>query len=655
MPYLTLDRVCLAFGHWPLLDGANLVIDKGERIGLIGRNGAGKSSLLKILSGELSADDGVVWRKPGLRLASVPQEPAFNPVHTVFEAVSEGAGPARGLLAAYHAAAHAAADGTPAALADLERLSHELEAGDVWRLNSRVEETIARLGLDADARVDALSGGTRKRVALARALASEPELLLLDEPTNHLDFTAIEWLENLLAEFPGALLFITHDRAFLDRVANRIVELDRGQLRQYQGNFSAYQAKKAEQLEVEAAQNRKFDKFWKQEEVWIRKGIEARRTRNEGRVRRLEALRRERSARRERLGQVGFALDAGERSGKLIAEFDQVSYSVPPSPIEGEGLKRRTLIRDFSTRILRGDKLGLIGPNGAGKTTLIKLILGEIEPDAGRIKRGTRQEVAYFDQFRNQLDDDATLIDTISPGSDYVDIGGQKKHVIGYLEEFLFPGERARAKVSALSGGERNRLLLARLFARPANILVLDEPTNDLDIDTLELLEQLLQDYPGTVILVSHDRAFLDNVVTQSIVFAGSADNPGKLLEIPGGYADWLAWRARAQPEPAAAVKAPAKPAVAPSPAKPKNSLKGMKAGLSYKEQKELEALPGRIETLEGEQAELAARMAEPAVYADHARAAELHARSAAIEEELLVLLGRWEELEGKGLPASAP
>ncbi len=381
MPLAILDKLELAYGHWPLLDGASLVIDKGERVGLIGRNGAGKSSLLKLVAGDTAPDAGEVWRKPGLRLAFVAQEPAFQPGHSVFEAVAEGAGPARGLLAAYHAAAHAAGSGEADALAELERLSHELEVHDVWRLNSRVEETIARLGLDADALVETLSGGTKKRVALARALASEPELLLLDEPTNHLDFTAIEWLEGLLAEFPGALLFITHDRAFLDRVANRIVELDRGQLRQYPGNFTAYQAKKAEQLEVEAAQNRKFDKFWKQEEVWIRKGIEARRTRNEGRVRRLEALRRERSARRERLGSVGFALDAGERSGKLIAEFEHVSH----------GYGGRALIRDFSTRVLRGDKLGLIGPNGAGKTTLIKLILGEIEPDEGRIKRGTRQ------------------------------------------------------------------------------------------------------------------------------------------------------------------------------------------------------------------------------------------------------------------------
>ena len=406
-------------------------------------------------------------------------------------------------------------------------------------------------------------------------------------------------------------------------------------MRQYQGNFSAYQVRKAEQLEVEAAQSRKFDKFWKQEEVWIRKGIEARRTRNEGRVLRLESLRRERAARRERLGQVGFALDAGARSGQLIAEFDHVSH----------GYGDRILISDFSTRMLRGDKLGLIGPNGAGKTTLIKLILGEIEPDSGRIKRGTRQEVAYFDQFRNQLDDEKTLIETIAPGSDYVEIGGQRKHIIGYLEEFLFPADRARAKVSSLSGGERNRLLLARLFARPANILVLDEPTNDLDIDTLELLEQLLQDYKGTVILVSHDRAFLDNVATQSIVFAGSVDKPGTLLELPGGYSDWLGWRERVAAE-AQVDKVVAKPASRS--AAPVVAAKPRKSGLSYKEQKELEGLPAHIARLEGEQADVARQLADPAVYADHTESAKLSSRSSEIEEELLNLLSRWEELEAK-------
>jgi ATP-binding cassette subfamily F protein uup len=628
MPLLTLDRLELAYGHHPLLEGASLVVESGARIGLIGRNGTGKSSLLKIVAGAAQPDAGDVWRAPGLRLAYVPQEPQFQPGHSVFEAVAEGVGTAQRLLADYHAAAHAVAGGDAAAFTDLERLSHELEAADAWRLNSRVEETLQRLNLDADRAVETLSGGLKKRVALARALVAEPELLLLDEPTNHLDFSAIEWLEGLLNDYRGALLFITHDRRFLDNVANRIIELDRGVLREYQGNFSAYQSRKAEQLEVEAVHNRKFDKFWRQEEVWIRKGIEARRTRNEGRVRRLEQLRRMREARIGQQGQVGFRLDAGERSGKVVAELDHVSY----------GFGDRVLIRDFSTTILRGDKLGLLGPNGSGKTTLIRLILGELKPQAGWIKQGTKLEVAYFDQLRNQLDDSATLVDTISPGSDYVEIGGQKKHVISYLEEFLFPGERARAKVSALSGGERNRLLLARLFARPANLLVLDEPTNDLDIDTLELLEQLLQDYPGTVILVSHDRAFLDNVVTQSIVFEGE----GRLTEIVGGYADWLAWRARRDAEatkPAAKAAARAAPARASTP----------KAGLSYKEARELDALPAHIEALEAEQAGIAARLSDPALYqSDPQAVTALHARAEAIEGELLDALTRWETLEAK-------
>ncbi len=629
MPLLTFDRLELAYGHHPLLDGASLVIEAGERIGLIGRNGTGKSSLLKLIAGESQPDAGELWRSPGLRLAYVPQEPQFQPGHTVFEAVAEGVGAAQRLLADYHAAAHAVAEGNEAAFADLERLSHELEAADAWRLNSRVEETLQRLALDAETTVETLSGGLKKRVALARALVAEPELLLLDEPTNHLDFAAIEWLESLLNDYRGALLFITHDRRFLDNVANRIVELDRGQLREYLGNFSAYQEKKAEQLEVEAVHNRKFDKFWKQEEAWIRKGVEARRTRNEGRVRRLEQLRRTREARIAHQGQVGFQIDAGERSGKVVAELDHVRY----------GYDGRELIRDFSTTILRGDKLGLLGPNGAGKTTLIRLILGELKPQAGWIKQGTKLEVAYFDQFRNQLDDDATLVDTISPGSDYVEIAGQKKHVISYLEDFLFPAERARAKVSALSGGERNRLLLARLFARPANLLVLDEPTNDLDIDTLELLEQLLQDYGGTVIIVSHDRAFLDNVVTQSIAFEGE----GRLTEIVGGYADWRAWKQRREAE--AEKGGPSKPATAKAPP----AKAAPRSGLSYKEARELESLPARIEALENEQAELAARLADPALYQERAQeAAALHARSEAIEAELLDALTRWEALEAK-------
>ena len=643
MPLLTFDRLELAYGHWPLLDGASLVIEAGERIGLIGRNGTGKSSLLKIIAGINPPDAGDVWRKPALKLAYVPQEPQFQPGHTVFEAVAEGVGEAQRLLADYHAAAHRVAEGDMDAFEDLERLSHELEIHDAWRLNSRVEETLQRLGLDADRAVETLSGGLKKRVALARALVTDPELLLLDEPTNHLDFSAIEWLESLLVDFKGALLFITHDRRFLDNVANRIVELDRGQLREYQGNFTAYQAKKAEQLEIEAIHNRKFDKFWKQEEIWIRKGVQARRCRDEGRVRRLEALRLTREARMGRAGQVGFQIDSGDRSGKIVAEMDKISYGyddrVLPSGDTVPGASRAgDIIRDFSGTLLRGDKLGLLGPNGAGKTTLIRLILGDLKPQSGTIKQGTKLEVAYFDQFRNQLNDDATLIDTISPGSDFVEINGQKKHVISYLEDFLFPAERARAKVSALSGGERNRLLLARLFARPANLLVLDEPTNDLDIDTLELLEQLLQDYSGTVLIVSHDRTFLDNVVTQSIVFEGD----GKLTEIVGGYADWLAWRQRQQRAASDATRVTASKASAPEKPVAKNKL-------SYKETRELETLPVQIQALETEQAQIAERLADPALYqANPADAAALQARSEAIDAELLDALARWEALEAK-------
>jgi ATP-binding cassette subfamily F protein uup len=635
MPLLTFDRLELAYGHWPLLDGASLVIEPGERIGLIGRNGTGKSSLLKIIAGESQPDAGEVWRTPGLKLAYVPQEPQFEPGHTVFEAVAEGVGAAQTLLAQYHAVAHAMAEGDETVYADFERLSHELEVADAWRLNSRVEEALQRLSLDADRAVDTLSGGLKKRVALARALVTDPELLLLDEPTNHLDFAAIEWLEGLLNDFKGALLFITHDRRFLDNVANRIIELDRGSLREYQGNFSAYQSKKAEQLEIEAVHNRKFDKFWKQEEIWIRKGVQARRCRDEGRVRRLEALRLTREARINQTGQVGFQIDAGDRSGKVVAELEHVSY----------GYDDRVLIRDFSTTILRGDKLGLLGPNGAGKTTLIRLILGDLKPQSGKIKQGTKLEVAYFDQFRNQLNDEATLIDTISPGSDFVEIAGQRKHVISYLEDFLFPPERARAKVSALSGGERNRLLLARLFARPANLLVLDEPTNDLDIDTLELLEQLLQEYSGTVLIVSHDRTFLDNVVTQSIVFEGD----GKLTEIVGGYADWLAWRQRQQRAASESAQAASSRAAAqPAPAKAAPRSK-----LSYKEARELEALPAQLEALEAEQGQIAARLADPALYQSNPQeAAALQARSEAIEAELLDALARWEMLEAKAAAA---
>jgi ATP-binding cassette subfamily F protein uup len=627
VPLLQLSEVCLAYGHVPLLDHADLVVETGERIGLIGRNGTGKSSLLRIIEGTARADDGKVWQAADVKLASVPQEPTFEPGLTVFEAVAEGVGEATQLLIDYHAAAH---DG------NLERMGHlqeALDAGNGWSLAHRIESTLDRLQLPADTQVAELSGGLKKRVALARALVLEPQLLLLDEPTNHLDIASIEWLEEMLVGFSGAVLFVTHDRRFLDRVAQRILELDRGRLASFPGNFTAYEARKAEMLAIEAVVNRKFDKVLAQEEAWIRQGVQARRTRDEGRVRRLEALRVERAERRARVGKVELAVAQGERSGRLVAELEGVTkrYACPGMP-EAGGDKR--VVEDFSTRIMRGDKIGLIGPNGSGKTTLLKLILGEIEPDSGKIRRGTKQEVAYFDQFRAALDEEATLADTIAPGSDFVEIGDSRKHVISYLGDFLFPPERARSPVKSLSGGERNRLLLARLFSRPANVMVLDEPTNDLDIETLELLEALLQDYTGTLFLVSHDRAFLDNVVTQSIAFEGD----GRWKEYAGGYSDWQ--RART----GQSVPYP------DSPPRRDNAMPTAKrAKLSFKESRELEELPTKLEALEQEQKDLAARLADPALYKDRSMDVRaLNARHDEIEAELTGLLARWEALEAK-------
>ena len=631
MPLITLDNASLAYGLTPLLDHASLLLDPGERVGLIGRNGTGKSSLLKALAGETKLDDGSVWRAPGTRLAYVPQEPPLDPTHTVFEAVAEGLGNLQQVLVDYHAVSHAMSEpcaDTTALLDRMQALQHELEAHNGWQAQARIETVLSRLDLSADIAVDTLSGGWRKRVALARALVAEPEVLLLDEPTNHLDFAAIEWLENMLLDYNGALLFITHDRRFLDRLATRIIELDRGHLAEFKGNFSAYQIKKAELLEVEATHAAKFDKVLAQEEAWIRQGIKARRTRNEGRVRRLERLRLERAERRERQGNVRLALDEGERSGKLVAELSHV----------GKAFGDKVVIQDFSTRILRGDRIGLLGPNGAGKSTLLKLILGELEPDSGEIKRGTSLNIAYFDQMREQLDEDATLADTISPGSDYVQIGNERKHVISYLEDFLFPPQRARAPVKSLSGGERNRLLLARLFARPANVLVLDEPTNDLDIDTLELLEELLQDFGGTLFLVSHDRAFLENTVTQVIAFEGN----GQLDEFGGGYDDWKRFT-----DQQVGKSATAKPKTEPSP-RP-ITPKPAQAKLSYKEQHELETLPDRIQVLETEQSSINTTLADTDIYRnDPQRVKALQSRLGNIESELEQALARWEELESR-------
>ncbi|GAB2182426.1 ATP-binding cassette domain-containing protein [Denitratisoma sp. agr-D3] len=623
----SLSNACLAFGHVALLDHTELQLHAGERVALIGRNGTGKSSLLKALAGEAHLDDGEVWRAAGIRVAHVPQEPNFDPASAVFDAVVSQAGGAAQLLRDYHRLIHAAGD-DPGQLDKLHEVQNALDASGGWAVEARISRVLETLKLREDALVGSLSGGAKKRLALACALVGEPDLLLLDEPTNHLDVDGILWLEELLLGFAGSVLLITHDRRFLDRVATRIVELDRGKLASFPGNYSQYQERKSQLLVAEEKANARFDKLLAQEEIWIRKGVEARRTRSVGRIARLVDMRKERAERRNRLGQVELQVDKGEASGQLVAELSHVSKHY-------EG---RAIVEDFSCRILRGDKIGLIGPNGAGKSTLIKLILGEVAPDSGQVRLGTRLTIAYFDQMRAQLNEEATLADTISPGSEYVEIGGKRKHVIGYLGEFLFAPERARSPVRTLSGGERNRLLLARLFAQPANLIVLDEPTNDLDIETLELLEELMQDYPGTLLLVSHDRAFLDNVVTQTIAFEGG----GRWKEYVGGYADWE----RMRPVAAAETKSLAKGAETPSAAKPVVKPKA-KSGLSYKEQKELDALPDRIAALEAEQQTIGERLADGSVYRDApAEAKALGERSQALEAELLAALERWEQLE---------
>ncbi|MGC9162048.1 MAG: ABC-F family ATP-binding cassette domain-containing protein [Thiomonas sp.] len=634
MAVLSVSDLCLAFGHVALLDHAAMTLEAGERVGLIGRNGTGKSSLLRILAGLELPDDGLVQVQQGLRRVYVPQEADFSADSTVFDVVSQGVAEARSLRERFER--HAPDD-------DLDALQSRIELLDGWNWEARVEQTLQRLQLDGGARVGSLSGGMQKRVALAQALVAAPDVLLLDEPTNHLDLDAIAWLQELLTGFRGSVVLITHDRAFLDAVATRIVELDRGVLRSYPGNFAAYEARKEQELADEAASNARADKLLAQEEVWIRKGVEARRTRSVSRIHRLEALRRQRAARRESLGRVRLEVDGGQSSGRVVAELQSVS----------KAFDGRTIVRDFSATILRGDKVGLIGPNGAGKTTLLKLILGEIAPDSGTVRLGTRLQVAYFDQMRAALNPDATLADTISPGSEWVEIAGQRKHVMSYLGDFLFSPARAHSPVRSLSGGERNRLLLARLFARPANVLVLDEPTNDLDIDTLELLEQLLQDFPGTVFLVSHDRRFLDNVVTSTIVSESTPDDPGRWREFEGGVTDWLLQSQRARALQSAAGK-PAPPprseAAAPAAAQPVPPP-APRRKLSYKEQRELQELPGRIAALEAEQKALSDQLADPANYASApaaARIAQMQQRYAQIEEELLQALERWEELDDK-------
>jgi ABC transport system ATP-binding/permease protein len=606
MPLLTLQDAELAFGLHPLLDRAALAVDDREHIGLIGRNGSGKSSLLQVIHGAVELDDGELKRRDGLRTVLVEQEPALPYASTVRESLA-----LRGNLHVPPADAH--------------------DEREHWRTEARLVEFLHRFGLDEATPPALASGGERKRAALALAFALSPDLMLLDEPTNHLDLDGIVLLESLLRQQPASIV-ITHDRMFLDRVTTRIVELDRGLLRSYPGNFAAYEARKAEELASEVIANRKFDAFWKQEEAWIRKGVEARRTRDMGRVRRLDQLRAERAARRERQRNVAMALQAAERSGKLVAELEGV----------GKRFDERVVVRDLDLRIMRGDRLGIIGPNGAGKSTLLKLILGAFAPDTGRIRRGTKLAVAYFDQMREQLDEERSLADTISPGGEWIETGSTRKHVLSYLGDFLFPPQRANAPVKTLSGGERNRLLLARLFAQPANLLVLDEPTNDLDIESLEILEETLLSYPGTLLVVSHDRAFLDNVVTQTLVSEGD----GRWREYVGGYSDWIAQRPA---PPSAAPAAPSPRAEAPRP-------KERSARLTFKEQRELEALPGELQALEQEQLALGTRMAAPDYYKQGADALRAdRARADEIEELLADKLERWVDLDARATARKSP
>ena len=631
MTILAVENASFAVGHVPLLDKTSFQLNQGEKIGLIGRNGAGKSSFLKILAGVQKLDDGQLIIQNGLKIVYVPQESVFDDETSVFEVVSEGLSSLRDVLRQYHHVSHQLeSNHSENLIQQLNDLQNQIEAQNGWSVDAAIKQTISELGLPENELIGNLSGGQKKRVALAQAWVQKPDILLLDEPTNHLDINAIIWLENLLRAFSGSMVVITHDRRFLDNISNRIVELDRGVLRSYDGSFSQYSEKKAQELAVEAEHNRLFDKFHAQEEAWIRKGIEARRTRNEGRVRRLEELRRQRAARRERVGQVNFKLNTGERSGKIIAELEHASFAY------GD----KVIMNQFSTIIQRGDKIGLIGANGIGKTTFLKLILGELQPTYGKIRLGSKQEVAYFDQFRSQLNENDTVFYTLGQGNDFVEAGGKKKHVMSYLEDFLFHPARAQSPVSSLSGGERNRLLLAKLFTRPANILVLDEPTNDLDIETQELLEELLRDYAGTVFLVSHDRMFLDNVITQSIVFEGN----GCLKEYVGGYEDYM--DAKRREEKLQAANTPKNVVVDEVVKEKPKANRTIK--LSYKEQRELDALPDEIAALETEQTALAEQLSDPEIFKDYEKAGSLQSRSEEIEMLLLEKLERWEILEAK-------
>ena len=631
MPLISLRNILLDFGGHPLLEGADLSLEPGERVCLIGRNGTGKSTLMKLIAGEIAPDGGTTDRRPDLRCARLTQEVPANLAGSLFDVVAAGLGDVAPILSRYHAASHRIAqDASPAALSELEHAQHELESRDGWQWEQRVEAVLSRLQLDPELEFTHLSGGLKRRALLARALVIDPDLLLLDEPTNHLDLTAIAWLEEFLLGYNGTLLFITHDRAFLQRLATRIVELDRGRLTSWDCDYLSYLERKQAALEAEAQQNALFDKRLSQEEAWISQGIKARRTRNEGRVRALKQLREERRARRDREGTARLQIQEAERSGQLVAEVENISYAWETKPI----------VRDFSTRIMRGDKIGIIGPNGVGKTTLLRLLLGELAPQSGQVRLGTKLEVAYFDQQRSEIDPDKSVLDNVAQGREMVSINGQTRHVISYLQDFLFAPERTRQPAGTLSGGERNRLLLARLFIKSFNVLVMDEPTNDLDMETLDLLEERLLEYQGTLLLVSHDRAFLNNLVTSTLVLEGD----GRIGEYIGGYDDWLRQRSAVS----GGGRDVGRPQTAAAKASPAPAAK-VKSKLSFKDQRELEQLPGQIEALEQSVGALQLQLADPNLYReDNDRVAALRSQLAAVEEDLQSAYARWEALEAR-------
>lgn len=626
MALIRCRNIGVSFGGPPILAEVNLAIDAGERVSLLGRNGTGKSTLLKLIAGEVKADNGDLECKRSVKIACLVQEVPAGIEGSVFDVVASGLGEMAALLKAFHQVTlRVSHDHSEQAFAELEKIQHEVEVAGAWQLNQQVESMLSKMQLDGEMLFDQLSGGMKRRVLLARALVINPDLLLLDEPTNHLDLEAIQWLEEQLFAFPGALLFITHDRAFMRKLSTRIVELDRGRLTSYPCDYDQYLKRRQEFLQAEETANALFDKKLAQEEVWIRQGIKARRTRNEGRVRDLEKMRRERAERRNKIGKVDMKIAHGEQSGKLIVEAEDVAF----------GYEAHTIIKKLSTTILRGDKVGIIGPNGVGKTTLLRILLGDLKPQTGRVRMGTKQSIAYFDQMRDQLDEEASVLDNVSQGRERIEINGKQKHVMGYLQDFLFAPDRARSPIKALSGGERNRLLLARLFTKPANILVMDEPTNDLDIETLELLEELILEFPGTVLLVSHDREFLNNVVSSTLVF----ENDGEVNDYVGGYDDWLRQRAIA---PKKDMNESGKKPVPTAQPKEKKSKK-----LGYKEQRELEALPRQIEALEAEIEQLHEKMAQPDFFQQEKEMiTKTQATLKQAEERLKLSYQQWEALE---------